>query len=98
MSRSQTSKTDADAVAHLKERFKTLRTVRATWRLDGILVAAYGTTSDHEARNCCPGADAEFSAPRPGIRICAEFERAIRIELGLHPQSTARSSAFPIPL
>ena len=90
----------ADAVSHLKERFKTLRTGRANLgMLDGILVAAYG--ADVPINQV-----ANLSVPEPTLivatpwdpKMAAEIERAVRkSELGLNPQSDGKVVRIPIP-
>src|SRR5438552_17941947 len=79
-----------DAVAALKDKFKTLRTGRANLGLlDGITVSAYGT--DVPINQV-----ANLSVPDPTLIVAApwdpkmahEIERAIRkSELGLNPPS-----------
>ena len=90
----------SDAVAALKERFKTLRTGRANLAmLDGILVAAYG--ADVPINQV-----ANLSVPEPTLIVVApwdskmavEIERAIRkSELGLNPQNDGKIVRVPIP-
>jgi len=90
----------ADAVAALKERFKTLRTGRANLgMLDGILVSAYG--ADVPINQV-----ANLSVPEPTLilaapwdpKMAAEIDRAIRkSELGLNPQSDGKVVRIPIP-
>jgi ribosome recycling factor len=90
----------SDAVAALKERFKTLRTGRANLgMLDGILVSAYG--ADVPINQV-----ANLSVPEPTLIIAApwdpkvavEIERAIRkSELGLNPQNDGKVVRVPIP-
>jgi len=90
----------ADAVAALKERFKTLRTGRASLgMLDGITVSAYGT--DVPLNQV-----ANLSVPEPTLILAApwdpkmavEIERAIRkSELGLNPQNDGKIVRVPIP-
>ena len=90
----------ADAVAHLKERFKTLRTGRANLGiLDGIVVSAYGTEVPINQV-------ANLSVPEPTLILAApwdpkmtgEIERAIRkSDLGLNPQSDGKVVRIPIP-
>jgi ribosome recycling factor len=89
-----------DAVAALKERFKTLRTGRAhLGMLDGILVSAYG--ADVPLNQV-----ANLSVPEPTMILAApwdpkmavEIERAIRkSELGLNPQNDGKVVRVPIP-
>ena len=89
-----------DAVGHLKDRFKTLRTGRANLGiLDGILVSAYGT--DVPINQV-----ANLSVPEPTLIVAApwdpkmtsEIERAIRkSDLGLNPQSDGKIVRIPIP-
>jgi ribosome recycling factor len=89
-----------DAVAALKERFKTLRTGRANLgMLDGIMVTAYGT--DVPLNQV-----ANLSVPEPTLILAApwdpkmavEIERAIRkSELGLNPQNDGKLVRVPIP-
>jgi ribosome recycling factor len=89
-----------DALAALKERFKTLRTGRANLgMLDGITVAAYGT--DVPLNQV-----ANLSVPEPTLivaapwdpKMAAEIERAIRkSELGLNPQNDGKVVRVPIP-
>ena len=89
-----------DAIAALKERFKTLRTGRANLgMLDGILVSAYGT--DVPINQV-----ANLSVPEPTLIVAApwdpkmagEIERAIRkSELGLNPQNDGKLVRVPIP-
>jgi ribosome recycling factor len=93
-------KSMTDAVAHLKERFKTLRTGRANLgMLDGILVSAYG--ADVPINQV-----ANLSVPDPTLivatpwdpKMAAEIERAVRkSELGLNPQSDGKVVRIPIP-
>ncbi len=90
----------SDAVAALKERFKTLRTGRANLgMLDGIMVSAYGT--DVPINQV-----ANLSVPEPTLIVAApwdpkmavEIERAIRkSELGLNPQNDGKLVRVPIP-
>jgi ribosome recycling factor len=90
----------ADAVAALKERFKTLRTGRANLgMLDGILVSAYG--ADVPINQV-----ANLSVPEPTLivatpwdpKIAVEIERAVRkSELGLNPQNDGKVVRIPIP-
>ncbi|MFN2385467.1 MAG: ribosome recycling factor [Thermoanaerobaculia bacterium] len=90
----------ADAVGHLKERFKTLRTGRANLGLlDGIVVSAYGTEVPINQV-------ANLSVPEPTLILAApwdpkmtgEIERAIRkSDLGLNPQSDGKVVRIPIP-
>ncbi len=90
----------SDAVAALKERFKTLRTGRANLgMLDGILVSAYG--ADVPINQV-----ANLSVPEPTLIVAApwdpkmavEIERAIRkSELGLNPQNDGKLVRVPIP-
>jgi ribosome recycling factor len=89
-----------DAVDHLKDRFKTLRTGRANLgMLDGILVSAYG--ADVPINQV-----ANLSVPDPTLivatpwdpKMAAEIERAVRkSELGLNPQSDGKVVRIPIP-
>ncbi len=89
-----------DATAHLKERFKTLRTGRANLGiLDGILVSAYGAEVPINQV-------ANLSVPEPTLivaapwdpKIAAEIDRAIRnSDLGLNPQSDGKVVRIPIP-
>ena len=88
------------AVAHLKERFKTLRTGRANLAiLDGLLVSAYG--ADVPINQV-----ANLSVPEPTMILAApwdpkmavEIERAIRkSDLGLNPQNDGKLVRIPIP-
>ena len=90
----------ADAVAALKEQFKTLRTGRANLgMLDGILVSAYG--ADVPINQV-----ANLSVPEPTLIVAApwdpkmavEIERAIRkSDLGLNPQNDGKVVRIPIP-
>ena len=90
----------SDAVAALKERFKTLRTGRANLgMLDGIMVSAYGT--DVPINQV-----ANLSVPEPTLivatpwdpKMAAEIDRAVRkSELGLNPQSDGKVVRIPIP-
>ena len=90
----------SDAVAALKDRFKTLRTGRAhLGMLDGILVSAYG--ADVPINQV-----ANLSVPEPTMILAApwdpkmavEIERAIRkSELGLNPQNDGKIVRVPIP-
>ncbi len=90
----------SDAVAHLKERFKTLRTGRANLGiLDGVLVSAYG--ADVPINQV-----ANLSVPDPTLIVAApwdpkmavEVERAIRkSDLGLNPQNDGKLVRIPIP-
>jgi ribosome recycling factor len=89
-----------DAVAALKEHFKTLRTGRANLgMLDGITVSAYGT--DVPLNQV-----ANLSVPEPTLiiaapwdpKMAAEIERAIRkSDLGLNPQNDGKVVRVPIP-
>ena len=89
-----------DAIAHLKEKFKTLRTGRANLSiLDGLTVAAYGT--DVPINQV-----ANLSVPDPTLIVAApwdpkmavEIERAIRkSDLGLNPQSDGKVVRIPVP-
>jgi ribosome recycling factor len=89
-----------DAVAHLKERFKTLRTGRANLGiLEGITVSAYGTEVPINQV-------ANLSVPEPTLilaapwdpKMASEIERAIRkSDLGLNPQSDGKLVRIPIP-
>ncbi|MEO8429861.1 MAG: ribosome recycling factor [Acidobacteriota bacterium] len=89
-----------DAAAHLKERFKTLRTGRANLgMLDGILVAAYG--ADVPINQV-----ANLSVPEPTLivatpwdpKMAVEIERAVRkSDLGLNPQNDGKIVRIPIP-
>jgi ribosome recycling factor len=89
-----------DAIAHLKEKFKTLRTGRANLSiLDGLTVAAYGTEVPINQV-------ANLSVPDPTLIVAApwdpkmavEIERAIRkSDLGLNPQSDGKVVRIPIP-
>src|SRR5437870_7527854 len=88
------------AIAHLKDRFKTLRTGRANLGiLDGILVSAYGAEVPINQV-------ANLSVPEPTLIVAApwdpkmaqEIERAIRkSDLGLNPQSDGKIVRVPIP-
>jgi ribosome recycling factor len=88
------------AVAHLKERFKTLRTGRANLAiLDGLLVSAYG--ADVPINQV-----ANLSVPEPTMilaapwdpKMAAEIERAIRkSDLDLNPQNDGKVVRIPIP-
>ena len=90
----------SDAVASLKDKFKTLRTGRANLGLlDGILVSAYG--ADVPINQV-----ANLSVPEPTLIVAApwdpkmapEIERAIRkSDLGLNPQSDGKVVRIPIP-
>jgi ribosome recycling factor len=90
----------ADALTHLKERFKTLRTGRANLgMLDGILVSAYG--ADVPINQV-----ANLSVPEPTLivatpwdpKMAVEIERAVRkSDLGLNPQSDGKVVRIPIP-
>lgn len=90
----------SDAVAALREKFKTLRTGRANLGLlDGILVSAYG--ADVPINQV-----ANLSVPEPTLIVAApwdpkmstEIERAIRkSDLGLNPQSDGKVVRIPIP-
>lgn len=89
-----------DAIAALKDRFKTLRTGRANLgMLDGILVSAYG--SDVPINQV-----ANLSVPDPTLivatpwdpKMAVEIERAVRkSELGLNPQSDGKVVRIPVP-
>ena len=89
-----------DAVAHLKERFKTLRTGRANLGiLEGVKVTAYGTEVPINQV-------ANLSVPEPTMIVAApwdpkmagEIDRAIRnSDLGLNPQSDGKIVRIPIP-
>jgi len=89
-----------DALAALKDRFKTLRTGRANLgMLDGILVSAYGT--DVPINQV-----ANLSVPDPTLivatpwdpKMAVEIERAVRkSELGLNPQSDGKVVRIPVP-
>lgn len=93
-------KSMSDAVAHLKDRFKTLRTGRANLGiLDGILVSAYGAEVPVNQV-------ANLSVPEPTLivaapwdpKMAAEIDRAIRnSDLGLNPQSDGKIVRIPIP-
>ncbi len=88
------------AIAHLKDRFKTLRTGRANLGLlDGILVTAYGAEVPINQV-------ANLSVPEPTLIVAApwdpkmsgEIERAIRkSDLGLNPQSDGKVVRIPVP-
>jgi len=90
----------SEAVAHLKERFKTLRTGRANLGiLDGLLVSAYGSEVPINQV-------ANLSVPEPTLivaapwdpKMAAEIERAVRTsDLGLNPQSDGKLVRIPIP-
>lgn len=90
----------SDAVTHLRERFKTLRTGRANLGiLDGITVSAYGAEVPINQV-------ANLSVPEPTLILAApwdpkmtsEIERAIRkSDLGLNPQSDGKVVRIPIP-
>lgn len=90
----------SDAVAHLKERFKTLRTGRANLGiLEGIKVSAYGAEVPINQV-------ANLSVPEPTMIVAApwdpkmagEIDRAIRnSDLGLNPQSDGKIVRIPIP-
>jgi ribosome recycling factor len=90
----------SDAVAALREKFKTLRTGRANLGLlDGVLVSAYG--ADVPINQV-----ANLSVPEPTLIVAApwdpkmagEIERAIRkSDLGLNPQSDGKVVRIPIP-
>jgi len=90
----------SEAVAHLKDRFKTLRTGRANLGiLDGILVSAYGAEVPINQV-------ANLSVPEPTLivaapwdpKMAAEIDRAIRnSDLGLNPQSDGKVVRIPIP-
>ncbi len=90
----------SEAVAHLKERFKTLRTGRANLGiLDGVLVSAYGSEVPINQV-------ANLSVPEPTLivaapwdpKMVAEIERAIlKSDLGLNPQSDGKLVRLPIP-
>ena len=89
-----------EALAALKERFKTLRTGRANLgMLDGILVSAYGTDVPMNQV-------ANLSVPDPTLivatpwdpKMAVEIERAVRkSELGLNPQSDGKVVRIPVP-
>jgi ribosome recycling factor len=88
------------AIAHLKDRFRTLRTGRANLGiLDGILVSAYGAEVPINQV-------ANLSVPEPTLivavpwdpKMSGEIERAIRTsDLGLNPQSDGKVVRIPIP-
>jgi ribosome recycling factor len=88
------------AIAHLKDRFKTLRTGRANLGiLDGILVSAYGAEVPINQV-------ANLSVPEPTLIVAApwdpkmsgEIERAIhKSDLGLNPQSDGKVVRIPVP-
>jgi len=88
------------ATAHLKERFKTLRTGRANLGiLDGILVSAYGAEVPINQV-------ANLSVPEPTLIVAQPFdpsqlgaiEKAIRAsDLGLNPSSDGKVVRIPIP-
>lgn len=90
----------SDAVGHLKERFKTLRTGRANLGiLEGVTVCAYGTEVPINQV-------ANLSVPEPTLIVAApwdpkmtsEIERAVRkSDLGLNPQSDGKVVRIPIP-
>lgn len=93
-------KSMSEAVAALKDKFKTLRTGRANLGLlDGITVSAYGTEVPINQV-------ANLSVPEPTLIVAApwdpkmapEIERAIRkSDLGLNPQSDGKVVRIPIP-
>ncbi len=89
-----------DAVAALRERFKTLRTGRANLgMLDGILVSAYGADVpiNQVANLSVPDSTLIVAAPWDP-KMAVEIERAIRkSELGLNPQSDGKIVRIPIP-
>jgi ribosome recycling factor len=89
-----------DAVAALKERFKTLRTGRANLGiLDGILISAYGAEVpiNQVANLSVPDPTLIVAAPWDP-KMAAEIERAIRkSDLGLNPQSDGKIVRLPIP-
>ena len=89
-----------DAVLALKERFKTLRTGRASLALlDGILVTAYGAEVpiNQVANLSVPDPTLIVAAPWDA-KMAPEIERAIRkSDLGLNPQSDGKVVRIPIP-
>jgi len=90
----------SDAVAALKEKFKTLRTGRANLGLlDGIVVSAYGTEVpiNQVANLSVPDPTLIVAAPWDA-KMAPEIERAIRkSDLGLNPQSDGKIVRIPIP-
>ena len=90
----------SEAVAALKERFKTLRTGRANLGiLDGILVSAYGTEVpiNQVANLSVPDPTLIVAAPWDP-KMAAEIERAVRkSDLGLNPQSDGKVVRLPVP-
>ena len=89
-----------DAVLALKERFKTLRTGRASLALlDGIVVTAYGAEVpiNQVANLSVPDPTLIVAAPWD-VKMAPEIERAIRkSDLGLNPQSDGKVVRIPIP-
>lgn len=89
-----------DAITHLKDRFKTLRTGRANLGiLDGILVTAYGTEVpiNQVANLSVPDPTLIVAAPWDP-KMAAEIERAIhKSDLGLNPQSDGKVVRIPVP-
>lgn len=96
----QIEKRMSDAVAHLKDRFKTLRTGRANLAiLDGVLVSAYGADVpiNQVANLSVPDPTLIVAAPWDP-RMAVEVERAIRkSDLGLNPQNDGKLVRIPIP-
>jgi ribosome recycling factor len=89
-----------EAIAALKERFKTLRTGRASiGMLDGILVSAYGSDVPiNQVANLSVPDPTRITATPWDPKMAAEIERAIRkSELGLNPQSDGKVVRIPIP-
>src|SRR5580765_5671025 len=88
------------AIAHLKERFKTLRTGRANLGLlDGVRVSAYGAEVpiNQVANLSVPDPTLIVAAPWDP-KMAAEIEKAIRkSDLGLNPQSDGKIVRIPIP-
>jgi ribosome recycling factor len=90
----------SDAIAALKERFKTLRTGRANLgMLDGILVSAYGTDVPiNQVANLAVPEPTLIVATPWDPKMAAEIDRAVRkSELGLNPQSDGKVVRIPIP-
>src|SRR5438105_7738613 len=89
-----------DAVAALKDKFKTLRTGRANLGLlDGITVSAYGTDVpiNQVANLSVPDPTLIVAAPWDP-KMAAEIERAVRkSDLGLNPQSDGKVVRLPDP-
>ncbi len=90
----------SDAIAALKDRFKTLRTGRANLgMLDGILVSAYGAEVPiNQVANLAVPDPTLIVATPWDPKMAVEIERAVRkSELGLNPQSDGKVVRIPVP-